>query len=103
MSDYRIIAVGKPEFVMPYGAAGIEFKQVSGEAGAFDYIFSQDLVKSVFIIDEEIVSAPEKIHEAETRGANVLIIKGWGKSSMADIKIRKASIKAIGTEIKENL
>lgn len=97
--DYRIIALGREDFAVPYGMAGLDFKIFEKQNDAVKYMQSRDLTKSVFILDENIVENVKVIEDLEESGGNVLILKPWGKSGMAKDKIRNASIKAIGTDM----
>lgn len=97
--DYRFVALGKQDFVLPYGATGFEFEEFSNQEDVMNYIARQDFKKTVFLVDEDIISNIKKVKEQELEGANILIIKGWGKSKLAEDKIRAASIKAIGTDM----
>ena len=51
---------------------------------------------------EENEEDEKKVEDMEAGGANILILKGWGKSEMAERKIRQASIRAIGVDIKDS-
>ena len=102
MSDkYSIVAVGKEEFVLPYGASGLKFRIAERWDEATRYIDGQDFGSTLFVIDEDIVKDIKEIESREKEGANILLIKGWGKSDLAEEKIRAATIRAIGTEIEE--
>jgi len=97
--NYKIITLGREDFVFPYGMAGLEFKVIKRQDEAIRCIYEQDLKATIFILDEDIISDIEKIEELESSGVNILILKGWGKSDMAKDKIRNASIKAIGIDM----
>jgi hypothetical protein len=99
--DYRIVALGREEFVLPFAASGFEFSRVDILDEGLKYISGQDLALTLFILDEEIIDDEKKLEESESRGANILVLKGWGKSKMAERKIRQASIKAVGVDMKE--
>lgn len=99
---YNIIALGREDFVLPYGMTGLGFKIVRKQEDAVRYIRSQDLEKTVFILDEDIIDDMSMIEDVEESGGNVLILKPWGKSMLAKNKIRNASIKAMGMDMSEN-
>ncbi len=99
---FNIIALGKEEFITPYGLCGFSTKEIRTFSKAAEYILKSDLKNLVFLMDEEIIDNEEKIPELEDEGANILILKGWGSSDMAESKIKNAAIKAIGTDIDIN-
>jgi hypothetical protein len=102
--DYNIIALGHENFVYPFGLAGLEFKIVKNMKDAVKIINQNDLISSFFILDENIICDVKEIEVLEEKGANILIIKEWGRSKMANNKIRNASIKAIGVDmVKEKI
>ncbi|MGM0441150.1 MAG: hypothetical protein ACQEQC_01860 [Elusimicrobiota bacterium] len=96
---FNITALGRREFVLPFGAVGFNYQAEEKLENAIEYIFKQDYKRTLFILDEDLIENIQKIEEAEERGANILILKAWGKSKLAKNKIRRASIKAIGADI----
>ncbi len=96
---FNITALGRREFILPYGAVGFGYREENNLEQAINFIFEQDYKKTLFILDEDIIKNLKKVEEAEENGANILILKAWGKSKLAENKIRQASIKAIGTDI----
>lgn len=101
MSDnnYKITAIGREEFVLPFGMTGFEIKKTDSVDEAVDYISSQEKEKTFFIMDEGIIDNIDKIKQMEEQGISILLLKPWGKSEMAERKIRKASITAVGSDI----
>ncbi len=95
----QITAVGREDFILPFGAVGFDFKEVSDISTALRYILQQNLSTHLFIIEEDLVIDIEKIEGLEEKGANILILKSWGKSKLSERKIRSATVKAIGTDI----
>lgn len=101
MSDFRIIAVGREEFVLPFGAVGFEFKKKDNLEQGLEYILEQDISACLFIMDEDIIDNENKVEEALATGANILVLKAWEESKLSREKIRQASIKAIGIAIRD--
>jgi len=97
--DFKFIAVGKEEFALPFGAAGLEFAVKESLEEAVSFMEEQDTASSFFILDEDIVTDEDRISGLEAGGAAVLIIKAWGRSKMSRKKIREASIRALGMDI----
>lgn len=98
-SDYRIHVLGSEGFILPYSLLGADSSVCSNMEEAGRAIKESDLKNTVFILDEGIIENISKVAELEEEGANITILRAWGKSEMAERKIRAASIKAIGTEI----
>ncbi len=100
MSDnYGICAVGTKGFTAPWQLAGFEAHTASGSGDAAEFIRKQDTQGKLFILDEELVDRVSVVEELEEAGANIMILKGWGRSQMAGRKITSASVKAIGAKI----
>lgn len=100
--EFKITALGREEFVTPYSLCGFAAEEISEFSEAVKFISEADLKSSVFLLDEDLIQDEEKIAELESEGANILILKGWGSSDMAERKIKTAAIKAIGTDIDIN-
>ena len=97
MSDkYAITAFGREDFVLPFALVGFEFVINDN----LDTLLKQDFSSRLFILDEDIIDDMEKVNKFEEAGANIVILKGWGKSKLAKEKTRQASIKAMGVDIK---
>ncbi|MBN2407677.1 MAG: hypothetical protein JXJ19_08265 [Elusimicrobia bacterium] len=97
--DFRIIAVGTDEFRLPYSAAGFETIAAGSQGDALKEINAAGFDKVLFLIEEDIIDDIARINEMEKNGLNALVIKAWGRSRMAEDRIRQASIKATGTDI----
>jgi hypothetical protein len=104
MSDnYKILAIGLENFVLPYGMSGFEFHITKHIKDAVKIINEYEFSETVFILDEDIIDDIKTVEEMEESGANIIVMKGWGRSELANNKIRNASIKAIGVDLaKEN-
>lgn len=99
--DYKVVALGMENFVLPYGMAGLDFEIVTDLEDAIKYIVGQNLETTFFIIDEDIIDDIRKIEVIEMLEGNILILKGWGKSLIAKNKIRNAGILAIGVDMEK--
>ncbi len=98
MPEYRIIAVGGKEFIIPFSLAGLETAEAD-KIGNSDIFNEKEFDSTVYIVDENIIEDIKVLQELENRGANITVLKPWGKSEMADNKIKKASIKAMGVDM----
>ncbi len=102
--NYRLVALGREDFVFPFGMTGVDYSSVKNLNEAIEVIQKYDTEKTIFVVDEDIIDDIGRIEELETSGVVISILKGWGMSNMADNKIRRASIKAIGVDMaKEKL
>ena len=98
-SEYTLAAVGKEGFVLPFRLLGIHADAVADVHEAEKLIMERPLDKTLFILDEDVIDSVSAVERLEEAGANITILKPWGRSEMADRKIRAAAVKAIGTEI----
>ncbi len=99
MSEYRIIAVGGKEFSIPFALSGLETFEAEKIESAEEVFNGRDFDRTVYIVDENIIKDMKSIQELEEKGANITVLKPWGKSELADAKIKKASVKAMGADI----
>lgn len=97
--EYRINAIGRADFVLPFGLTGFDYNMIDNQSDAIKFIRRARAEKTVYIIDEDILEEIEKIEELENSGVNILILKGWGHSAIAGKKIQNASIKAMGIDL----
>ncbi|MFH1416380.1 MAG: hypothetical protein ABIH89_09890 [Elusimicrobiota bacterium] len=97
--DYSIIALGREDFVMPFALTGIKSSVLEDFDKAAGYISGCDLNRTLFIIEEELISGPADLEKTEAAGVNIVIMRSWGRSVMAERKIRNASIKALGIDL----
>lgn len=73
MSDnYKITALGREDFVLPFALVGFEFVI----ADNLDTLLKQDFSSRLFILDEDIIDDIEKVNKVEEAGANIVILKG---------------------------
>lgn len=98
--DYTLIALGREDFVLPYGMTGLQYYIASNQAEAEAVMESSGHKGIIYILDEDIIDDITGIEEKED--ANILVVKAWGKSASSMRRIRQASIKAMGVDLTRN-
>ena len=97
---YEVYAVGGEGFIAPFKMTGFGAHAADTAGAAERFIMKQDLKRTLFVMEEKLAGDEAVLSAMEDSGANIIILKGWGRSAAAERKIREASIKAIGTDIK---
>jgi len=96
-AEYNIVAIGREDFVMPYGMAGLEYSIAEDQSRAQEIMDAGGYNGIVYILEEDIITDIPAIEQKE--GANILLLKAWGISELSKKRIREASIKAMGVDL----
>ena len=99
-AEYNIIALGREDFVVPYGMAGLEYEVAEDQSRAEEIMSARGYGGVIYILEEDIVEDLSRIYEK--KDANILMLKAWGESRISKKRIREASIKAMGVDLTGN-